>query len=42
MINLSGVIKSIQNIMREDHGVDGDAQRILQSCLILSLKKFLN
>ncbi len=42
MTNLQGIIKSIQNIMREDRGVDGDAQRILQSCLILSLKKFLN
>jgi len=30
MGNLSGAIKSIQNIMRKDAGVDGDAQRIAQ------------
>ena len=28
MSNVSGVIKSIQDIMRKDVGVDGDAQRI--------------
>ncbi|MFW5720284.1 MAG: SAM-dependent DNA methyltransferase, partial [Candidatus Dojkabacteria bacterium] len=27
---ISTVIKSIQDIMRQDHGVDGDAQRISQ------------
>jgi type I restriction enzyme M protein len=30
MSNLSSVIKSIQDIMRQDIGVDGDAQRISQ------------
>jgi type I restriction enzyme M protein len=30
MSNISGVIKSIQDIMRKDVGVDGDAQRIGQ------------
>ena len=30
MSNVSGVIKSIQDIMRKDVGVDGDAQRISQ------------
>jgi type I restriction enzyme M protein len=28
MGNVSGVIKSIQDLMRKDVGVDGDAQRI--------------
>ena len=27
MSNVSGIIKSIQDIMRKDVGVDGDAQR---------------
>jgi type I restriction enzyme M protein len=40
MSNLSGIIKSIQNIMREDHGVDGDAQRLSQLCWMLFLKIF--
>lgn len=40
MNNLTGVIKSIQNIMREDHGVDGDAQRLSQLCWMLFLKIF--
>ena len=40
MTNLSGIIKSIQNIMREDHGVDGDAQRLSQLCWLLFLKIF--
>lgn len=30
MTNLSSIIKTIQNIMRKDSGVDGDAQRIGQ------------
>ncbi len=29
-MNLRGTIKSIQDIMRQDVGVDGDAQRIGQ------------
>jgi type I restriction enzyme M protein len=40
MTNLSSIIKSIQNIMREDHGVDGDAQRLSQLCWMLFLKIF--
>ena len=40
MINLSGIIKSIQNIMRQDGGVDGDAQRLSQLCWMLFLKMF--
>jgi type I restriction enzyme M protein len=40
MSNLSGIIKSIQNIMREDQGVDGDAQRLSQLCWMLFLKIF--
>ena len=37
---LSTVIKSIQNIMRKDVGVDGDAQRIGQLGWMLFLKIF--
>lgn len=40
MPNLSGIIKSIQNIMRKDHGVDGDAQRLSQLVWMLFLKIF--
>ncbi len=40
MTNLSGIIKSIQNIMRQDGGVDGDAQRLSQLCWMLFLKLF--
>lgn len=35
---LSTLIKSIQDIMRKDHGVDGDAQRISQLVWMLFLK----
>jgi hypothetical protein len=28
MPNIGGIIKSLQNIMRKDPGVSGDAQRI--------------
>ena len=38
MSNVSGVIKSIQDIMRKDVGVDGDAQRISQLVWIFFLK----
>lgn len=37
MIN-SGLIKAIQNIMRQDDGVDGDAQRLSQLVWIIFLK----
>jgi type I restriction enzyme M protein len=40
MSNLSSVIKSIQDIMRQDSGVDGDAQRISQLTWLLFLKMF--
>src|SRR5713101_3382642 len=32
------VVKSIQDIMRQDAGVDGDAQRISQLCWMFFLK----
>lgn len=38
MTNISGVIKSIQDIMRKDVGVDGDAQRISQLVWLFFLK----
>lgn len=38
MSNISGVIKSIQDIMRKDVGVDGDAQRISQLVWMFFLK----
>ncbi|MFZ1233455.1 MAG: type I restriction-modification system subunit M N-terminal domain-containing protein [Thiofilum sp.] len=39
-MNLSSTIKSIQDIMRKDAGVDGDAQRIGQLTWMLFLKIF--
>jgi len=39
-MNLSSTIKSIQDIMRKDDGVDGDAQRIGQLTWMLFLKIF--
>lgn len=38
MSNVSGIIKSIQKIMRKDVGVDGDAQRISQLVWMFFLK----
>lgn len=38
MSNVSGIIKSIQDIMRKDVGVDGDAQRISQLVWMFFLK----
>ena len=35
---VSSLVKSIQNIMRQDVGVDGDAQRIGQLCWMFFLK----
>ena len=32
------LVKSIQNLMRQDTGVDGDAQRISQLCWMFFLK----
>lgn len=40
MSNLSTIIKSIQDIMRQDSGVDGDAQRLSQLTWLLFLKVF--
>lgn len=37
-MSIRNVIKSIQDIMRKDVGVDGDAQRISQLCWMLFLK----
>ncbi len=39
-MSLTATIKSIQDIMRKDAGVDGDAQRISQLCWLLFLKVF--
>jgi len=39
-MNLSTTIKSIQDIMRKDAGVDGDAQRISQLVWMIFLKVF--
>ena len=38
MSNVSGIIKSVQDIMRKDVGVDGDAQRISQLVWMFFLK----
>lgn len=40
MTNLSGLIKSIRDIMREDRGINGDAQRIEQMGWMMFLKIF--
>ena len=39
-MNLNSTIKSIQDIMRKDDGVDGDAQRLGQLTWMLFLKVF--
>ncbi len=39
-MNLSNTIKSIQDIMRKDDSVDGDAQRLGQLTWMLFLKVF--
>ena len=39
-MNLSSTIKAIQDIMRKDAGVDGDAQRISQLGWLFFLKVF--
>ena len=41
-MSLSITIKSIQDIMRKDVGVDGDAQRLSQLVWILFLKIFVS
>jgi len=40
MINISGIIKTIRNLMRSDKGVNGDAQRIEQMGWMIFLKIF--
>jgi type I restriction enzyme M protein len=40
MSNLSPVIKSIQDVMRQDAGINGDAQRIEQMVWLLFLKVY--
>lgn len=37
-MSVSSLVKSIQDIMRQDVGVDGDAQRISQLCWLFFLK----
>jgi type I restriction enzyme M protein len=37
-MSVRGIVKSIQDIMRQDAGVDGDAQRISQLCWMFFLK----
>lgn len=39
-LNIAGIMKSIRNIMREDTGVNGDAQRIEQLGWMIFLKVF--
>lgn len=39
-MSISSVIKSLQDIMRKDAGVDGDAQRLGQLSRLLFLKIF--
>ena len=39
-MSISSVIKSIQDIMRQDAGVDGDAQRLSQLSWLSFLKIF--
>ena len=39
-MSVSAIIKSVQDIMRQDSGVDGDAQRISQLVWMLFLKVF--
>ena len=38
MVSVRTTVKSIQDIMRQDAGVDGDAQRISQLCWMFFLK----
>ena len=40
-MSVSAIIKSVQDIMRQDSGVDGDAQRISQLVWMLFLKVFM-
>jgi len=40
MINISGIVKTIRNLMRNDKGINGDAQRIEQLGWMIFLKVF--
>jgi type I restriction enzyme M protein len=37
-MSVRNTVKSIQDIMRQDSGIDGDAQRISQLCWMFFLK----
>lgn len=37
-MNVRSIVRSIQNLMRQDTGIDGDAQRISQMCWMFFLK----
>ena len=37
-VSVRTIVKSIQDIMRQDVGVDGDAQRISQLCWMFFMK----
>ena len=37
-MSVRNIVKSIQDIMRQDSGVDGDAQRISQLCWMFFLR----
>lgn len=41
MSNLSGFVKRLRDIMRNDAGINGDAQRIEQMAWMLFLKVYL-
>ena len=41
MSNLSGFVKRIRDIMRNDAGINGDAQRIEQMAWMLFLKVYV-
>lgn len=40
MCSITGIIKSIRDIMHKDTGVDGDAQRISQMVWMIFMKMF--
>ena len=39
-MSISSVVKSIQDIMRKDAGVDGDAQLLVPALMVIVFKKF--
>ena len=41
MPNIQGIIKSIRNIMRQDTGLNGDAQRIEHGVLVVQTRREL-